>query len=199
MSVVAWRIDAIGDIFYWAWRKRGKYVRHKLETACRAWFLHRKCNAIDLRGDWVTRRYILLSVQIGRISLSLVNNKIRKCLQMPIKIRPDSTGDFCRRVERAASILVIYRRVFTRAPHPIHHQHGRRVRFTRSRLFIVIKRIICWRDQYVVSSELHAVIASWILTRVWRIYRCSSFMTSLLTPFVIEKLHLYITAYEVSI
>lgn len=44
----------------------------------------------------------------------MVNNKIRKCLQMPIKIRPDSTGDFCRRVERAASILVIYA-VFLRA------------------------------------------------------------------------------------
>lgn len=51
----------------------------------------------------------------------------------------------------------------------------------------------------ICRFELRAVIVSWILTRVWRIYRCSSFTTFLLALFVIEKLHLYITAYEVSI
>lgn len=65
-------------------------------------------NAIDLRDDWITRRYMLLPVQIVRIPLSyLVNNKIRKCLRMPIKIRPHGTGDFFV-VGWSASVLVIY-------------------------------------------------------------------------------------------
>lgn len=158
-------------------------------------FTARKCNAIDLRGDWVTRCYILTLCKSAGFLSHLVYNKIRKCLQMPIKIRAMVRANFCRRVERRRIDSRVIYAVFLPAPHPIHHRHGWRVRFTRSRLFIVIKRIIRWRDRYVVSNELRAhgaMIVSWILTRVWRIYRNSNFTTFLLAPvtFVIVKLHL---------